>query len=90
MPLPADPAAAEAEVIRFINDDLLVGDDSGVGRDDELLLDDLIDSLGITRLIGFIEKSFAISVPPEHVTIENFRNVGQIVNYISARVGVER
>jgi acyl carrier protein len=90
MPLPANPEATEADVIRFINEDLLVGDDSNVGRDDELLMDDIIDSLGITRLVGFIENRFEITVPPEHVTIENFRNIAQIVSYISARTGSDR
>ena len=76
----------EPELIDFISRTFLSGTTTGrLTADDDLLTTGLIDSLGVMRLVGFIESQFAISVPPRDVTIENFLNVRLIVNYVSAR-----
>ena len=49
---------------------------------DDLLGSGLLDSLGMMRLIQFIETEFNITVPPEDMTIENFMTVSYICNYI--------
>ncbi|KPK10480.1 MAG: hypothetical protein AMJ56_07905 [Anaerolineae bacterium SG8_19] len=54
--------------------------------DDNLLIGGLVDSLGIMRLINFIEQNFNIRVPPEDVTIEHFRSIRVIAEYIERRV----
>ena len=54
--------------------------------DDNLLIGGLVDSLGIMRLISFIEQSFNIRVPPEDVTIEHFRSIRVIAEYVESRV----
>jgi acyl carrier protein len=38
------------------------------------------------RLISFIEQQFSIRVPPEDVTIQNFRSIRVIAEYIESRV----
>ena len=55
--------------------------------DDNLLTSGLVDSLGIMRLIGFIEERFELEIPPEDVTIQNFRTVNVIANYLESRQG---
>jgi acyl carrier protein len=54
--------------------------------DDSLLVGGLVDSLGIMQLINFIEENFNIRVPPKDVTIENFRSIRVIAEYIESRV----
>ncbi len=49
---------------------------------DDLLGNGLLDSLGMMRLIQFIETEFNITIPPEDMTIENFMTVLYICNYI--------
>ncbi len=49
---------------------------------DDLLGNGLLDSLGMMRLIQFIETEFNITIPPEDMTIENFMTVFYICNYI--------
>ncbi len=56
-----------------------------LGVDDNLLIGGLVDSLGIMRLIDFIEKNFNMRVPPEDVTIDHFRSVRVIAEYIEDR-----
>ena len=53
-----------------------------LGVDDNLLIGGLVDSLGIMRLINFIEQNFNMRVPPEDVTIEHFRSIRVIAEYI--------
>ncbi len=78
------------QVIDFINDDLLADqDDVTIGGDDELLVDGYLDSLGVMRLVSFIDSELHVSVPPQDITIENFRSVDVLVGYLQARKGEE-
>ena len=52
--------------------------------DDDLLGSGLLDSLGVMRLIRFVEQRFAVTVPPIDVTIENFMTVGTIATYLES------
>ena len=76
----------ETALLRFVNDDLLAGESIKVGADDEIVLDGTVDSLGVARLIGFMETEFAISVPAEDVTIENFRSISTMTAYLQRRL----
>lgn len=53
---------------------------------DDLLGGGLVDSLGIMRLIAFIEEEHGIRIPPGDVTIENFRSIETVARYVEERV----
>lgn len=57
-------------------------DARGLTADDDLLLTGLVDSLGVMRLVAYIEDTFAVSVHPGDVTIENFRTIADMTRYI--------
>ncbi|MGD1805297.1 acyl carrier protein [Dapis sp. BLCC M126] len=67
---------------RYISENLL-NSRFEVGAEDDLLGNDWVDSMGIMRLIAFIEEKFEITVPLEDVTIENFRTVQTIDTYLN-------
>ena len=50
--------------------------------DDDLLSDGMIDSLGMVRLITFIEETYTIEIPPEDLLLENFQTMRVITNYL--------
>lgn len=75
----------KAELAHFISNDLL-GDDQEVGEDDNLLVDGMIDSIGMMRLMVFIEESLRVSVPPEDFTIENFGTINVMGDYLVMRL----
>ena len=77
----------EQTLTAYISDELLSGDP--VDGDDHLLAEGMVDSLGMMRLIAYIEVSFAIKVPPEHFTIENFRTINAISAYLSRMFEVD-
>ena len=76
----------KTELLRFITDEIL----SGKGKtdlqpEDDLLTTEIIDSMGVMRLISFIETTYGVRVPPEDVTIENFMTVDTISDYLSLK-----
>ncbi len=58
------------ELKAFIEENLLITSDGPISDEDELLLDGIIDSLGVTRLIAFIESELHIAVPVQDATID--------------------
>ena len=69
---------------RYIRDELLNGRMT-VEVDDDLLSDEIIDSLGMMRLIAFIEETFNVTVPLEDITIQHFRTIETIHAYVQRR-----
>jgi len=59
--------------------------ETAVDENLQLIQDGIIDSLGIFRVIGFLEEQFEIKVKPEDVVLENFETVGSIKNLVVAR-----
>ena len=55
----------------ILSDVLLDSSQTKLEPDDELLEDGLVDSLGVMRLISFIESEFGYAVPPEDVTVDS-------------------
>ncbi|MAU72729.1 MAG: hypothetical protein CML04_11605 [Pseudozobellia sp.] len=57
---------------------------SGISEDEDLLGSGLVDSLGMMKLIAFIEKEYNLSIPSKDMTVENFMTIEQILNYIES------
>lgn len=70
---------------QFIVNDLLLGQVAEIKDDDDLLLSGLVDSLGVVRLIAFIESELQLTVPPEDVVLENFQTLTAITAYLHSR-----
>jgi acyl carrier protein len=56
-----------------------------LGDDDSLLDAQLIDSLGILELVGYLEETFAIQVTDDELTPENFDSIGALARFVSKR-----
>ncbi len=68
---------------QYIQDELLDGRE--ISDDENLLLGGLIDSMGVMRLVAFVEEAFQVSVPPEDLTIENFMTIETMIRYLEGR-----
>jgi acyl carrier protein len=54
--------------------------------DDTNLLDaEIIDSLGIFLLLGFIQEHMGVAIDPEDVTLENFQSVEAMARLVDAK-----
>lgn len=74
------------KLLSYIVEELLLDDeDELLGVDDELLVSERIDSLGLMRLIAHIGEELGITVPYEDILIENFRTVRTIDAYLASR-----
>lgn len=71
-----------SELLRFVHTEL-VDDATEVALDDELLVSGLVDSLGLMRLIAFIDQDLGVEVPYGDIVIENFESVARIDTYLA-------
>lgn len=71
----------KSSLIEFISDEILEFDQP-VSDDENLLADDMIDSLGMLRLVAYIEATLQVKVPPADFTIANFRTIDAICQYL--------
>ncbi len=83
-------ADTERAIIRFVNEQLVGGGGASVTADDEIVLDGTIDSLGVTRLIEFLEREYGITIPAQDVTIEHFRSISTMATFVAERRDLER
>lgn len=77
------PKKMKESIIQFIKSEISnkkLEDFNG----DEMLFDSgIIDSLGIMRLISFIENESQKKIPYQDLTADNFSTVNRIVAYLS-------
>lgn len=74
------------ELEAFVVDELMLG--RGIGRidpDDDLLAGGIIDSLGVTQLVTFLEERFAIRVTDDELTPANFRTLASIEAFVGCK-----
>ncbi len=73
---------------RFVYEDLLNSPHGlELKADTELLIDGLVDSLGVVRLAAFIEQEFGKAIPPQDITLKNFRSLAAIEAYLERHAG---
>lgn len=50
-----------------------------------LIEEEILDSLGIFLLLGFIKERFGVEIDPEDVTLENFETLDAIVQLVASK-----
>jgi acyl carrier protein len=80
----SDPAAIE----QFIREDIAAGSGFEVSdRDQDLLAQEVLDSLGTMELVVFLEERFGIEVTDEDLVPENFKSVNAIADFAGRKGG---
>lgn len=74
----------QESLIQFISKEIL-NNGNQIDAEDNLLMDGMIDSMGMLRLVTFIEEEYNLKIPYEDLTIENFRSVTVISSYLANR-----
>jgi methoxymalonate biosynthesis acyl carrier protein len=54
--------------------------------DKELLNSNLLNSLGVVKLMGFIEEKFNIDVVDENIDLKDFESITAVCNLISRKM----
>ncbi len=58
-----------------------------VKDDDSLLKTNVIDSLGVFRLIAFLEDTFPLTIDESDMVPENFQSLNDIESFVAGKLG---
>lgn len=70
-------------IIAYIKEELATKME--ISENDSLLEDGILDSMGMMKLVRFIEMKFQVQVPFEDMTLENFKTVKKICDYVAIK-----
>ena len=71
---------------RFIIQDIMVGGkDVSLSPDESLIESGIVDSLGILRLVAFIEENFSVVVDDTEVVPENFETINAMSSLVERK-----
>lgn len=73
-------------ILKYISEDLLNNElEDELEPQDDLLGGGILDSLGMMKLILFLESELDTKVPPQDMVIENFMTVQHISDYLTRK-----
>ncbi|MEM8902622.1 MAG: acyl carrier protein [Actinomycetota bacterium] len=78
------PAQLAADLIALIEREIAAIDEPIVPETD-LLLTGAVDSLGVIRIVDWLEEQLAIEIDPADVILEHFISVEAMVAYVGRR-----
>lgn len=73
--------STQSVLTRYIQDEFVRGRKE-VNPDDDLLSSGILNSLGILKLVAFIEERFDTRVPDEDIVFENFQSIQSLSDYL--------
>lgn len=79
-------ASIEAEVRRYVMDNLLFGrTEVGLGGDTSFLESGIIDSTGVLELVQFLEETFHVKVEDEDLIPANLDSVNALTRFVETK-----
>jgi acyl carrier protein len=75
----------DQQLLQFIAAEVATHESEPLAADTDLLLTGLVDSLGVVRIVGWMEDTLSISIDPTDVTLENFQTIELMVAYATRR-----
>ena len=75
------------DLLEFVNTEITLDPTAVIASDTDLLLTGLVDSLGVIRIVYWLEDTLGVTIEPIDVVLDNFQTVDQMVDYIG-RLGV--
>lgn len=73
------------ESIRQFVTDTLIRKPVELKDGDDWLANGLVDSVGIMRLVSFVERKFETDIPEDDITVDNFRSLKDVAHYLARR-----
>lgn len=73
-----------ARINQFIIKELLYEvENAAIDNDTKLIEEGIVDSMGLFRLMAFMEEEFDVEVEPDAVVLENFETVNAVATLIT-------
>lgn len=76
---------AQAQLLSYVNNDLLAERNLRAETDTPLFADGWIDSLSILKLIAYVELLIGREIPDQEIVMENFRTVDTIATHFGVQ-----
>jgi acyl carrier protein len=73
----------------FIREDITLDPPDARLDDDTPLLEGILDSMSLMRLVAFLEEDFGVEIDDTAITAENFRTVEDIARLVRGSVAAE-
>lgn len=74
------------ELEAFIVDEIALGRGMrSIAPDEDLLARGVIDSLGVTQLVAFLEERFSIRVTDEELVPANFQSLARLEAFVASK-----
>lgn len=73
-------------IYQFVQDELLYGDAGELTNTTQLLDDGILDSLGMLRMVEFLERQFQIAVGAEEINRKNFKSIDALAKFVEGKV----
>ncbi|MEM9363763.1 MAG: acyl carrier protein [Bacteroidota bacterium] len=74
------------EIKQFIVQQFGLEEHTALNVENNLIENGIIDSMGMMRLIRFVEKKYGIEVAFEEMIPKNFESIQNISNYITTKI----
>jgi acyl carrier protein len=73
------------QLVAFIGEEVATHEAEPITESTDLLLTGLVDSLGVVRIVAWMEDTLGITIDPTDVTLEHFQTIALMVAYASRR-----
>ena len=62
------------------------GSSIDIKDEDQLIVGGIIDSLGILKLLAFLQQNYSIEITPEELNLENFNTINTISKLVDNKL----
>jgi acyl carrier protein len=80
-----EPQEPKDSIRQFVAGTLIRKPGAEIKDGDDWLANGLVDSVGIMRLVSFVEREFDTSIPEDEITVDNFRSLKDVAHYLERR-----
>ena len=69
-------------IIAYIKKEISLEPIEDIDLDEDLLGSGILDSLGVMKLVTFLEKEYQVKINPGDMTVENFSTLRTITDFL--------
>lgn len=86
----SEPGSIKEIVRQFVLESAMTKGVKTVGDNDSLTDSGIIDSLGIFRLVSFLEETMGVHIGDHEITQDNFSTIAEIEKFVNAKLAEKK
>jgi acyl carrier protein len=84
-----DPSSIKSQIRQFVLENAQSKGVTTVSDTDSLTEIGVVDSLGIFRLVSFLEDSFGVRISDEEIVHDNFQTIADIERFVAGKLAAK-